>query len=214
MDITGRQITAARALLGWTMKDLADRSGVSLTSVQRYENNIGDSRTEVKEAICETLEKAGVEFSNGGVLPRTSLFLFFEGADCSLRILDDVYYTLKDTGGEVLFSCIDDRKSPESVIDGYRRIRKAGIRIRSLIEEGNTFLLGDPEEYRCIPKEYFHNNPQVIYGNKIATMVYDLQKRALVVENAHMVAAQRNLFNYVWEKSKKPRRSDAPMHFE
>jgi transcriptional regulator with XRE-family HTH domain len=213
MNVIGKQVTAARALLGWTMQELADQAGVSLTSVQRFENSIGDSRTEVKTAICETLQKSGIDFADGGVRPRISNITIFEGPDSYLRILDDIFYTLKDTGGEALFSCVDDRKSPIEVIESYRRIRKTGIQMRSLIEEGNTFLMGELDEYRYIPKKYFYNHPQVIYGNKIATMIYGIRKQSFVVENANMAAAQKNLFEYAWVKSKKPKKNDAPIRY-
>lgn len=125
MDIKGKQVTAARALLGWTQQELADLAGVSLTSVRRFENEIGDSRSEIKQFIFKALQKAGMDFSDGGVRFRPSNITILEGQDCYLRILDDVYYTLKDSDGEAIFVCIDDRRNPETVTDAYRRARKA-----------------------------------------------------------------------------------------
>ena len=74
--------------------------------------------------------------------------------------------------------------------------------------------MGNIEEYRYIPQKNYHNNPQVIYGNKIATMVYGIEKQAVVIECSQMVTAQRSLFNYIWEKSKKPRMTDAPIRYD
>lgn len=215
MDVTGKQIAAARALLEWTQQELADKSGVNLTSVKRFEKNIGDTRNDTRNAIVKALQEAGIDFTDdGGIRPRPSNISFFEGSDSYLRILDDVYYTLKNTEGEALFICMDDRKNSDVVTDAYRRARKAGIRMRFLVEEDNTFLMGKPDEYRYIPQEYYHNNPQVIYGSKIATMIYSTDKKAVVIENAPMVAAQRNIFNLVWGKAKKARRSDAPTRYD
>ena len=214
MNIKGNQVTAARALLGWTRPQLADHANVSLTSVQRFESQTGDSTTEIKEAIFTALQKAGIDFSDGGVRPRLSKITVFEGSDSYLRILDDVFYTLKDTTGEALFVCIDDRKNPDAVIEGYRRARKTGVKMRFLVEEGNTFLMGHPEEYHYIPAAFYHNNPQVIYGNKIATMTYGFLKQAVVIENALMVEAQKNIFNYLWDKSKKARMTDAKIRYD
>jgi transcriptional regulator with XRE-family HTH domain len=50
--ISGAQIRAARALLGWTAKDLAQKAKVGVSTVQR---------------IQSALEAAGIEFTNGDV---------------------------------------------------------------------------------------------------------------------------------------------------
>jgi transcriptional regulator with XRE-family HTH domain len=66
--ITGRQLRAARALIGWEQADLADRSGVAIGTVRRMESFPGPigSRTSTLMQVLETLEKAGIEFLNGG----------------------------------------------------------------------------------------------------------------------------------------------------
>ena len=65
-----RQVKAARALLGWTQNDLADRSGVSRPSIKRLEAGDGElgGRAATGDAIRLALESAGVEFiaENGG----------------------------------------------------------------------------------------------------------------------------------------------------
>lgn len=70
MTLTSEQVRAARALLRWEQRDLADASGVSLPSVKRLETQPGalaaQERTIVE--LRKALEKAGVEFiaENGG----------------------------------------------------------------------------------------------------------------------------------------------------
>jgi predicted transcriptional regulator len=60
--ITPRQIRAARALLGWSQQQLADKAIVSLNAVTRLEKGKVDSRVSTIAAIEKTLSKAGVEF--------------------------------------------------------------------------------------------------------------------------------------------------------
>jgi predicted transcriptional regulator len=60
--ITPRQIRAARALLGWSQQQLADKAIVSLNAVTRLEKGKVDSRVSTINAIEKTLIKAGVEF--------------------------------------------------------------------------------------------------------------------------------------------------------
>jgi transcriptional regulator with XRE-family HTH domain len=62
--ITGAQIRAARALLGWTGAQLADRSGVSTSSIQRAEatRDVPSMRADNLLKIQQSLEAAGVMF--------------------------------------------------------------------------------------------------------------------------------------------------------
>ena len=60
--ITSRQIRAARALLGWSQQQLADKAIVSLNAVARLEKGIVDSRISTVQAVQKALVKAGIEF--------------------------------------------------------------------------------------------------------------------------------------------------------
>ena len=70
MILTSEQVRAARMLLRWEQKDLAEASGVSLPSIKRLETQPGDLSAQHRtiQAIVQALEGAGVEFipENGG----------------------------------------------------------------------------------------------------------------------------------------------------
>ena len=63
--LSSSQIRAARALLGWSGTDLADFSGVGITTLRRYElqRGIPSANTSVLMLIKQTLENAGIEFT-------------------------------------------------------------------------------------------------------------------------------------------------------
>jgi len=63
--ISSRQIKAARALLGWKGQDLADKSGVGITTLRRYETQDGvpNANKFVIKAIKGCLEGEGIVFS-------------------------------------------------------------------------------------------------------------------------------------------------------
>jgi len=67
---TSEQIRAARMLVRWEQRDLAERSGVSLPTVKRLEAKPGavSAYDSTLAAIRAALEAAGVEFidENGG----------------------------------------------------------------------------------------------------------------------------------------------------
>jgi ribosome-binding protein aMBF1 (putative translation factor) len=63
--VTSAQIRAARGLLEWTVRDLAERSGVHRDMVSKIESGAYAGAPATLEAIRRTLEYAGVEFTNG-----------------------------------------------------------------------------------------------------------------------------------------------------
>ena len=60
--ISPRQIRAARALLGWSQQELADKAIVSVNAVLRVERSQVDPRVSTVTALQKALNKAGVEF--------------------------------------------------------------------------------------------------------------------------------------------------------
>ena len=62
--ITSGQIKAARALLGWTVRDLAAKAEIGFSTLVRMEQAEGVPGGHVKtlEAVQNALEKAGIEF--------------------------------------------------------------------------------------------------------------------------------------------------------
>lgn len=65
--VTSAQIRAARGLLNWTVRDLAERSGVHRNTITRVETETTGPGY-ATAAIQSALEAAGVEFipENGG----------------------------------------------------------------------------------------------------------------------------------------------------
>jgi predicted transcriptional regulator len=64
--ITGRQLRAARVLLGWEQIELAKRSRVAIGTIRRMESFSGQigSRTSTLSQVQQALEKAGIQFLN------------------------------------------------------------------------------------------------------------------------------------------------------
>lgn len=62
--ITGAQIRAARALLGWSQMKLAKEAGIGEMTVKRFEKNSGNATGTVKtlQSIERSLVEAGIVF--------------------------------------------------------------------------------------------------------------------------------------------------------
>jgi transcriptional regulator with XRE-family HTH domain len=65
--ITGAQVKAARELLGWSPFQLSQRAKLHPAVIERAESSTGAFPITVYQAaiICQTLEAAGVEFTDG-----------------------------------------------------------------------------------------------------------------------------------------------------
>ena len=59
--ITRSQVRMARAALGWGVRDLGKRAGVSANTVSRFENGLGTNVATLKQ-IKLALEEAGIIF--------------------------------------------------------------------------------------------------------------------------------------------------------
>lgn len=64
MQITGKQIRAARALLGWSRQDLVEKCDISMSALLRLESATTDSRTSTVSKVSSALSSAGIEFVN------------------------------------------------------------------------------------------------------------------------------------------------------
>lgn len=62
--LTGAACRAGRALLKWSMRDLAAASGVSLPTLLKLEND-GQVSAETAEKVTAAFESKGVEITNG-----------------------------------------------------------------------------------------------------------------------------------------------------
>ena len=66
--MTAAQMRAARALLGWDQRRLAESAGVSVPTVQRMESSDGNVRGNVDTLVkvVEALQRAGIELLGEG----------------------------------------------------------------------------------------------------------------------------------------------------
>ena len=65
MRFSGKQVAAARELLGLTQEELAAAAGVSFRTISRFERGEVEPRRESLKKIEAELERRGIEFTNG-----------------------------------------------------------------------------------------------------------------------------------------------------
>ncbi len=207
--ITPSQCRAGRALLDWTLEDLARASGLSRTSLNTFEQGTSNAKADTYRMIREAFERAGVEFlGSEGLRMQSDVLKMLQGDTCYEQLLDDVFDTLKDTGGEILICSVDERKAyhlyPEKLTAHFKRLKTARITERMLAQENDTFFLQPIDCYRWIPAAFFSSTAQTfIYGHKIAIKSWT-SKMVIIMGNKDAADAERKRFEFIWQHAKLP----------
>lgn len=211
--ITPSQIRAARSFLNIDQQVVASAVGVSKANISDIENEKVTPKASTLDGIQKFFESRGIEFRHDGILPASRVVQIFEGNDAYLQLLDDVERHAK---GELLKSGADERRSSPAVIEKNRQLRARGIRMRNLIEPGNTYILGALEEYRHMPPSLFGGGDvKLIYGARVAyLMVWTNIPKAIVIHDQTIATEQARNFDYIWEQSTAATLSTAPERYE
>lgn len=207
---TIEQIRAARALIGWSQKDLADHADLSQTGVARIENGTNQPNSSTIAKIRAAFDKAGVEFlDSSGVKKRVNEIKVLKGVEGFRILMDDVYNTAKSKGGKI--SILNG--TPSAFLkwldhDWYMmhaaRMTKIksnyDFRIVAARDESGGELATGFATYRWIDGDLFYNNSVYIYGDSVAFITFSENDVVIEVANRPSFAATFNLiFEYVWK---------------
>ncbi|MBV8061673.1 MAG: helix-turn-helix domain-containing protein [Alphaproteobacteria bacterium] len=215
--INASQIRAARAILEWSQEDLAERTALSITTIRKIESGGISPRDTTNDSILAVLEDNGIEFTPPeGVNRRKNKITVLDGADSYLHLLNIIYEDMNGTEDTVLVWNADNRVSPPEVIEQEKKMRDAGIRFRFLIEEHDTYLYFPLNEYRWIPKQYYRNNVQTVFGNKVALSIHTSMavkqlSATLIIESQPLAESMRNTFNFIWDSCRQPTHSTSKL---
>ncbi|NJN46012.1 MAG: helix-turn-helix transcriptional regulator [Candidatus Competibacteraceae bacterium] len=213
---TPGQLKAARALCGMSQAALATQSDVAKASIQKFEAEKTKLHPDSIEKLRMALNKNHIFFTEDGVRLNANPIILVQGKsheETYLQLLHDVREQLRDhPAPELLIMYADDRQSPPSVNKLYRELRQHGVKMRQLVEEGNTHLLGPLEEYRYIPKGLFINRVTLVYADRVANETADVLRDVIRIDPIN-ATIQRNTFNILWHTLEQPTESTADERF-
>lgn len=201
----GLRIKKFRTGAGLTQESLAKRANIPYTTVIKVESGaIKNPSIKVITNIARILGVSVEELTNQGDVVRT-----IEGKDSIAKILDDVYITLKDSGGEVFVSGVDERKfleaDKEAITSHIKRLEESGIKERLLAREGDSLFFSGPQSiYRWVPENLFNPTPIYVYGEKVAIIVWRSHPQVIIIQNSALADAYRKQFIFIWEHAKIP----------
>lgn len=206
---TPSQIRAARGLLNWSQKDLAERAGVTEATVRNAEKDGATPNSKTLAAITRAFDGESIVFINkSGVEQRKDVIVDYEGSQGFVDFMFDVYLGAKEFGGVI---CLHNAR-PQNWIkwmgqDEYdkhsRRMEELGksIEVRITAEEGNLLFIANKfAEYRWFPKEWFNEKSIYMYGDKLALMDFeDNSVNIRVLKNKEFTDSVKILFNIAWD---------------
>ena len=204
---TPSQIRAARGLLNWSQKDLAERAGVTEATVRNSEKEGATPNSKTSGKIQAALEFSGVIFTEDDGIKRRHIIKVLEGEDANLKMLEDLYFTLREGGGEVLIAGLketNDEAQKESIKEHINRLQQVGISERILVEKGDSNFIGPKNWYRWIPEKYFTPIPFQLYGNKLALINWGPPQQVVIIESDLFAQTFKNLFNFAWDHAENP----------
>ncbi len=209
--ISSHQIKAARALIDWSQQDLADAIEVSLPTLRNIEKG-GDAKLVTLKKIKTTLEVNGIEFGvSDGVRRRSTVLRTLEGQEGYWKFYDDVYETVKESGGEILVSNVDEREFDKWLGDRWE-IQKnrmldlsneQDFSIRILVKEGDRhFTVPEYADYKWTPKDRFSEIPFYVYGNKLAIILFEPDNVSIsIIDNPKIAGAYKKQFDVMWDQA-------------
>ena len=209
MTITTAQIRGARGLLDWSQAELSRRTGISTTSIGNIESGHTQARESTLAIIRKAFEDSSISFLDGGVRIQEQVVQILEGTDANERLLEDVFMTMRDTGGEILISGLEEIKDKDSaahkkLVSHIERLTKANITERILLQEGDRNFIAPKSSYRWIPSEYFASFPFQLYGHQLAMINWGPPQKIIIAENALTAKSFKSLFDFAWSQAKIP----------
>jgi transcriptional regulator with XRE-family HTH domain len=211
MTVSIEQIRAARALLGLSQKELAEKAGISLNSLNNIERGVASPRQGSIDSIRFALEEEGIEFLEGnGVRPKGERLEIekIEGTD-PIHVLEQFYGEFLKAfpagGGEVLYIGIDNSRINHlrrEKLRVYKKFEeeaiKRGIEEKLLFLEGDVNFISERNNYRWVPKELFGQIPMAIYDDNVAIVLWGPPSRMIVIRNTSIAETFRRQFEAVW----------------
>ncbi|MCC6598688.1 MAG: helix-turn-helix transcriptional regulator [Alphaproteobacteria bacterium] len=211
---TIEQIRAARALLGWSQSDLAEKAGLSQTGIARIENGTNQPNTKTIQKIQAAFDGADIEFlGESGLRKKTGEIKVLRGVDAMSDFLDDVYntavkYGTKNEPVEIFLSNVVHENWVKAMGEHRwrnhtsRMIRdQAVMDIRILIKEGdNNYPANAYSKYKWIPPQFFNDKSFYSYHDKLAFLNFkENSTEILIMQQIDFAKGYRDLFRIAWE---------------
>jgi len=213
MMISAGQIKAARAILGWSQDEMADKAGLSPTTIYNLEKSRNLDKCQIAlrsvHEVRKTFEKHGLEFIEGeGVRRRLAEWTIYAGHDSCDRFFEDLLETAEEHDEEIVAvarsqDMLCQLLGAEGVADA-RRLRQLGevAKIKCLLSETQPIaVMTDSCQIRFSPKYHVGAASYFVYGEKYAVVLFEGggSFRFVIFNSKLMAQSARHDFMPLWD---------------
>ncbi len=206
MPITTAQIRGARGLLNWSQHDLAERTGISSTSIGNIENGQTLPRESTLTALEKAFADAGIEFlPNDGMRRKAGEVKVFTGRNGYMQFFEEVYKTITQSGINDVYVCnVDERKFAKwhgTMGEEHlsRMSQMKDVHYSILSQEGDDYFpAADYAEYRWLPRALFSSVPFYVFGRKLGIIIFDSEPTIIVLDYPAVTEAYKLQFMAMW----------------
>lgn len=207
------QIRAARGLLDWSQKDLAERAGVTEATVRNAEKEGATPNSKTLAAIERAFGNESIQFyGDKGLEKREGNILQFVGQKGFMSFMNDVYEeslkrSLVKEEIDICVTNVDERNwekwLPKEFAESYRNKMASLSKLKSkiLIKEGDCFATASKfAEYRSVPSDVFYENiSYYVYGDRLALIQFtDKDVLVYILEDKKFADSFRMMFSALW----------------
>ncbi|MER2519936.1 MAG: helix-turn-helix transcriptional regulator [Bdellovibrionales bacterium] len=210
--ITPRQIRAARALLGWDSADLAEKAGLTRATLSNIENGLVQARVGTLEKLAHVFDQNCIEFTDyEGVRFKPQGIKIFEGPEHYDEFYEFLYAQLKEQGGDVRLSVVDEkllskfRKDP----DLHRRrmkelVDRGDVTFRILATESN--FVSTYAQYKWQPRQSAAPTSFYAFGDCLALISFTHARSpyVVVIQSGPIAEAYKQSFETIWATASTP----------
>ncbi len=210
--ITASQIRGARAILGWSQDELAEKSHLSIATIRKIETGHISPRGKTNDDIRGTFENAGLEFIEpGGVRHKPQDVIVYQGSEGYISFFEDIHQTAQTKGGDIVavypseipFGFLGLQEYQQSYLDRMSAI-KHKAKVKNILTENMTPLWTSPYiEHRLLAKQYVDTVSFHVYDDKCGFFIFhtDPSPKITVIKSKEIADAFRQQFYSMWDKA-------------
>ena len=210
MFITVQQIKAARALLDWDQQALADHAGLQVHQIRTLETERAKS-SKVIEAVYKTFVDHGLGFIDDGVTKRRFEMKVLHGQTGFWAFYDDIYETVRQHGGRILVSNVEETVfwkwlGDYRIIHRERMEKLNNFTQKILVKEGTQNLLTNyhTTSFALLSSTQFTGVPFYLYGTKLAIINFEENDvQVFIIDHPNISVAYEKTFYALWDSAKK-----------
>lgn len=210
MSFSPEQTGAALGLLKLKWSDLAKATHITPANLTKWKSGETKFHADTMDKIVNFIDNNGLQATkNGGMEPKPKREIQeLYGEHGFIYFMNDVYETVKDVGGDVCVSNVDERNWIKWM--GQEQYEEHSLRMKDLsdysfkifVKEGDEYFIANRfATYKPIPSEFFNEQSYYAYGNKLALLEFSEDNVHInIIENEEWALSFKLFFNFVWSK--------------